>query len=99
MFRIDKDDEVDKLKDQVNNLTQLVGFLSSAIDNISRNQAVMSDTVNNLVMTEEQSLQIQEKLVNASNLHSTQLEQIGNGIQNLLTRLLPPSSSNPEGDQ
>jgi hypothetical protein len=54
------------------------------MDNISKNQEVMSDTVSNLVETEAQSLEIQKKLV------------VGvNGIQDMLHKLLP---SHNDGD-
>jgi hypothetical protein len=73
------DDEIEKLKAQVSDLTQLVGFLATAVDGIAQNQAVMTDTVGNLVDAQGQSMETQEKIV------------LGiNSLQEMVRQLLPP---------
>lgn len=73
------DDEIEKLKTQVSDLTQLVGFLATAVDGIAQNQAVMTDTVGNLVDAQSQSMETQEKIV------------LGiNSLQEMIRQLLPP---------
>lgn len=80
-------DEIEKLKAQVHDLTQLVGFLATAVDGIAQNQAVMTDTVGNLVEAQSQSMETQEKMV-------TGINGLTSGVSNLqemMRQLLPPS--------
>jgi hypothetical protein len=79
----EQDDEIKKLKEQVQNLITLVGVLSSASDKMSVSQSLISDTVNNLV-------EIQDKFGLTLESHKSELDEIKSGIQELLRRLPSP---------
>lgn len=83
-------DEIDKLKQDVGDLKTVVRALASALDKVSENEGVLSDTVGELVQTQRESLGIQEKLAKTSLSHSEKLEQIDSGIKKILNRLGPP---------
>ena len=79
-----KEIDVRKLQAQVAHLTDVVGVLSAAFDQMSQSHAIVSNTVNHLVQT-------QEYVVQAVNNNSSELLDIKSGIAELLKRLPPPS--------
>lgn len=81
-----QDDEIKKLKDQVQSLTGLVGVLSEAFDKMSVSQSIISGTVDNLV-------EAQDKFSSTLESHKNELGEIKSGVNELLRRLPPPKDN------
>lgn len=81
------DSEIHKLREQVDNLTRLVGVLSKAFDKMSQSQAVVSDTVNDLVEAQAQLTIVQDQLLKALSDNNTRMDEIGDGVKEMLKRL------------
>ena len=91
-----RDEEVERLKKDVRDLKTVVKYLASALDKVSENQGVLSDTMSEFAETQRESLDIQGKLISTSRSQSEKLENIERGVNTLLKRLSAPSDEEEE---